>query len=83
MIDYANFTKEAAIEILIGRIKTKFPGADPLKERAVLERQSRAKLLHSVGAQLYGDLDQVNHDLCAYAESQMTPEEQRAKYQAR
>jgi hypothetical protein len=80
--NYSEMTKDQALDILMARIQKKFPGVDGAKERAILAKQSRASLLHSVGAQTYGDLDQFDQALCDYAYSQMTKDEQRQIDQA-
>lgn len=79
---YDQITKEQALDILIDRIKAKFPGVDAAKERAILAKQSRESLIHSVGAQWYGDTSKVDREMCDYAYSQMTPADQRGIDQA-
>lgn len=77
MMDYNTMTKDLALDTLVSRIKKRFPGVDASVERAILNKYSRAVLLHSVGAQWYGDLGEVDDGLMRYAYGQMTPEEQR------
>jgi hypothetical protein len=75
-------TKDQALDILVARVEKKFPGVDGARERAVLAKRSQASLMHSVGSQLWGDPDQADKGMCAYAYSQMTPAEQRVIDQA-
>jgi len=75
--DVRSMTKEQAIDILIARIKGKWPTVDEGKERDILSKRSRADLLHSVGAQSYGNLDDYDDDMCKYAYSIMTDDEKR------
>lgn len=79
---YANLTKDQALDILVERIQKKFPAADGPKERAVLAKRSLPSLLHSVGAQWYGDPSNLDQALCDYAYGEMTPQEQREIDQA-
>jgi len=76
--DYTTLTKDWALDIICGRIEKKWPGIDIAKERAVLAKKSRACLLHSVGSQWYGDLDQIDEGLCEYAFGEMNADEQRS-----
>lgn len=80
--NYDEITKDQALDILIARIVKKFPGVDAAKERDVLAKRSRASLLHSIGAQWYGDIAQCDKALCAYAYGQMTRAEHREIDQA-
>ena len=73
---YTAMTKEWAIDQIIERLEKKWPGCGAT-ERTVLEKRSRASLLHSVGGQWYGDLNQIDQKLMEYACSQMTDAEQR------
>lgn len=82
MKTYNEMTKDQAIEVLVDRIAKKFPLVDVAKERAVLSKRSRASLLHSVGAQWYGDTTEVDSALCTYAYGEMTPDERREIDQA-
>lgn len=75
--NYNAMTKEAALAILVARVIAKYPTADAAKERACLAKRSRASLIHSVGAGLYGNIAHIDEAMCAYAYSRMTPAEQR------
>ena len=76
--DYSALTKEWALNVLCDRITQKWPGIDIAKEREVIAKKSRASLLHSVGAQWYGDVNDVNEDLMKYAFGEMSDAEQRS-----
>lgn len=70
-------TQGDAIDILIARMTHRWPDLDVARERAILARWSRARLLHAVGAQLYGDHDAINEAMMAYAYAHMTRDERR------
>jgi len=76
--DYSTLTKAWALDIICERIEKKWPGIDIALEREVLDQKSRASLLHSVGAQWYGDLDEIDEGLMIYAFDEMSASEQRS-----
>jgi hypothetical protein len=75
---YNTLTKEWALDIICERLEKKWPNFDIAKEREVLAKTSRAMLLHSVGAQWYGDLGDIDEGLMAYAFGEMNASEQRS-----
>jgi hypothetical protein len=74
---HSSMSKDQALDILVSRIEKRFPGVDTSAERKTLAHQSRASLLHSVGAQLYGDPGKADKQLMDYAYAEMTAAEQR------
>ncbi len=82
MTNFDDMTKDQAIDILVTRIAAKWPETDIAKERATLAKRSRARLLHSVGAQLYGDVSKADLELMRYARDQMTDSELRVLSEA-
>lgn len=79
---YDDLTKEWAIDTLLDRIEAKWPDIDRSKERALLAKWSRASLLHSVGAQRYGDVAEADDALMQYAERLMSASELRVLHDA-
>jgi hypothetical protein len=76
MPKHDELTREWALEQLLARLADRWPDADLFAERVALATQSRAELLHAVGAQRYGNIDDIDRELCAYAFSEMTDAEQ-------